>query len=85
MNFNEKSAILQELIDAHPHCIVTGRLWERDEIVRVYLSDCEGAYIYVDKDGDLIGEGPKLSRVKDAQVWGPWEKAAKTIGRKLYA
>jgi len=85
MSVADKFTIASDLVNAHPRCTAAGKAWKGDKKARVYLTDCQGAYIEIDDDGDLVGTGPKLSRAKAAQVWGPWEKAARTIGRKLYA
>lgn len=71
--------VLTALADA---CSESSNLWQKDGKTRLYLDG--GQYITVDRDGDLIGEGGKLSRVQARLVWGPWEKAAKAIGRSVY-
>ena len=86
MDIGKQIEILESLQET---CTASASLWNGKAAARLYLKCSLGeyhrAYIHVDSDGDLVGEGPKLSRTKAAQLWGPWERAAKTIGRKLYA
>jgi len=72
-------------------CTATGTLWVGDKCERLYLKSdgCfaipDGCYVWLDSDGDFIGEGPKLSRAVARRVWGPWDAAARAIGARLYA
>lgn len=95
MTLDEKIAILNQLLQ-QPGVESRGRLWVprrpkkgRQAGPRIYLQDSIGAeinaYICVDMNGDLFGlySGPKLSRSKNAQVWGTWSDAASYLGRRL--
>ena len=83
MAHRDAPEILAALRDA---CSAASRLWCGEQKTRLYLSDRDGdCWIDVDADGDLIGHGPKMTRIEANRVWSPWERAAKSISRKLYA